>query len=156
GDGQHVLFTSDREGDSAIYWQRADGSGSPERLTRPAKGTTDAPNAWAPRSQAFSFVAIQRNATDNDIWLYSLPDKKAAPLIAMPSSNQGSAMFSIDERWIAYESNESGRYEVYVQPYPPTGAKFQITREGGHHPLWSRDGKELLFVRNSRLFSVNF
>jgi hypothetical protein len=88
------------------------------------------------------------------VWTYSLQDKKAAPLIEVPSSSQINPSFSPDGRWIAYASNETGNVEIYVQPFPSTGAKFQITRDGAGHPLWSPDGKELFYERAGRLFSV--
>lgn len=83
---------------------------------------------------------------------------KASPFGDVSSSYARSeASFSPDGRWLAYPSSESGRYEVYVQPFPATGAKYQITKGGSipnHHPIWSPDGKELFYVSAGRLFSV--
>lgn len=62
------------------------------------------------------------------------------------------AQFSPDGRWIAYASNESGKFEVYVQPYPPSGSKWQVSDLGGRQPAWRRDGKELFFVSDERKF----
>jgi serine/threonine-protein kinase len=69
---------------------------------------------------------------------------------------QEDGVFSPDEHWFAYSSNESGRDEIYLQPYPPVpNVKFQITRGGGHSPLWVPGGKELIFVNGGALFSVS-
>jgi hypothetical protein len=89
------------------------------------------------------------------LWIYSVPDKKMTPVIQIPGSAQNNANLSPDGRWLAYHSNETGRFEVYVQPFPGTGGKFQITRDGGQHPLWSPDGKELFYESTGRLFSVS-
>jgi eukaryotic-like serine/threonine-protein kinase len=156
GDGQRILFTSDREGDSAIFWQRADGSGPAERLTKPEKQIrAHVPGAWVPNTNKFLLYAFTSGSILG-VWTYSIQDRKASPF--GDAAFLSNAEFSPDGRWLAYQSNETGRYEVYVQPYPPTGAKYQMTKGGGvdsHHPLWSPDGKELFYVNLTRLFSVS-
>lgn len=87
-------------------------------------------------------------------------DAKPKALIDAPSSNQNNSGFSPDGRWIAYWSNESGRNEIYVQPFSPTGAKYQITTTTqGIFPVWSPDGKQIFYVQNTggigRIFSVD-
>jgi len=157
GDGERVLYRSDRENGQAIYSQRADGTGTAERITPPeiAGAQAPVPNSWSTKNQMFSFMG-EKNG-DYSVWTYSIPDKKFAIFFDAPSSAQNESAFSPDGKWIAYHSNESGRYDVYVQPVPATGAKFQITRPPGaqgHHPLWSPDGKELFYMSNQQLFSV--
>jgi Tol biopolymer transport system component len=145
-DGQRVAFQSDREGDLAIFWQRADGSGAAERLTKPEPTTSHIPEAWSPTGETLLFSAVK----DADVFLWSLtlPGKKAAPFGAVHSTiGPATAAFSPDGRWVAYYSNESGPIMVYVQPFPATGAKYQISKEPqAHHPVWSPDGKEILYV----------
>src|SRR5262249_6973248 len=83
-------------------------------------------------------------------------DRKPKPLLVQPQS-QFNAVFSPDGRWLAYASNElefTGRPEIFVQPYPLTGAKYKITTDGGGDPLWSPDGKELFYSWDSKLFAV--
>ena len=151
-DGERLIFISVRQGQPAIYWQRADGVGAPERLTETAR----APESVSVQNQMLSFITLKTDAgaADYDVWTYSFRDKKAAPLIEIPSSAQHSSRFSPDGRWIAYVSDETGRLELYVQPFPTTGAKFQITKNGGGHPLWSPDGRQLYFDNAGRMFSV--
>ena len=72
-------------------------------------------------------------------------DKKPVPLLVTPFSER-EARFSPDGKWFAYSSDESGKRDVYVQPFPPTGAKWQVSVGGGHTPLWRGDGKELFYV----------
>jgi len=77
------------------------------------------------------------------------------PLLDTLGVTQHSSRFSPDGKWIAYTSIETGRFEVFVQPFPRTGAKFRVTQQGGGHALWSNDGKELLFDNNRQLFAVS-
>ena len=87
-------------------------------------------------------------------WRYSTLTKKAEPLVQVPGSMQHSSRISPDEHWLAYVSNETGRFEIYVQPLPTTGAKFRITKEGGEHPVWSVDGREIFYDHNGRLYAI--
>ncbi len=77
------------------------------------------------------------------IWALSLDDGTAAVLIDDPNSIQNAPRFSPDGKWIAYHSNESEVFEVYLQPFPLTGRKQRLV--DGHHPIWSRDGQQLIF-----------
>jgi Tol biopolymer transport system component len=78
---------------------------------------------------------------------YSLQDRRATEIVGIQSTTPINAAFSPDGRWIAYQSGDSGRDNLFVQPFPPTGATFQISRnEDAHHPAWSRDGKELFYI----------
>src|SRR5262245_25884770 len=140
-DGERIFFIAFHNGEQALYWRRADGSGGSELLTEPAR----APEHWLKKMQSITFITLHNG--DYDIWRYSFSDKKAAPLVQLARSSQHSSRVSPDERWLAYVSDETGRFEVYVQPLPPTGAKFQITKEGGEHPVWSPDGRELVYNR---------
>ena len=91
------------------------------------------------------------SAEPNDLLLLPLDVSgdaaKAQPLLANPRYNERDGEISPDGRWLAYSSNESGRYEVYVRPFPNVdGGRWQVSVEGGVYPLWSRSGKELFFV----------
>ena len=144
-DGERVAFQSDREGDLGIFWQRADGNGAAERLTRPAQGTSHSPESWAPDGDKIP-VQCEYKAPRSSLWTFSLREKKAEPFGGAQPSNgpPPRAMFSPDGRWVAYGSDEPGT--VYVQPFPATGAKYQISRDTGHSPLWAPDGKEIFYV----------
>ena len=84
--------------------------------------------------------------TGNDIFVLPLfGDRKPIPFLHTQFS-EGQGQLSPDGRWMAYASNETGRYEVYVQPFPPSGAKWLISPGGGGHPRWRRDGKELFYL----------
>jgi serine/threonine-protein kinase len=144
-DNQRVAFQSDREGDLGIWWQRADGNGTAERLTRPDKGVADVPDSWAPDGQTFSFTEEKTGASE--VWTYSLHDKKATVLAATPGTPLGKSVFSPDGRWVAYQLNAQPNSRIYVRPFPRTETEFVAPVDGdSHHPVWSPDGKELMYV----------
>jgi Tol biopolymer transport system component len=146
-DGERIFFIANHNGQEALYWRSADGAGEPELLAESAR----APEHWLPKMKSITFITLK---SDYDIWRYSFSDKKATPLVEVPRTSQHSSRVSPDERWLAYVSDESGRFEVYVQPIPATGAKVQVTKDGGEHPVWSPDGRTIFFNRGDRLFSV--
>ena len=143
-DGKRVAFQSDREGDLAIFWQSVAG-GTAERLTRPEAGTSHVPESWSPRDEVFLFSVTKDPETS--LWTFSIRDRNASRFADVTSTGvPTNAVFSPDGRLVAYQAGETGTAEAttYVQPFPPTGAKFEIARGG--RPMWSRDGKELFFV----------
>ena len=151
-DGRRVAFQSDRDGDRAIFWQSADG-GTAERLTRPEPGTTHVPESWAPQADVFLFSATKE--TETTLWTFSVRDRRASRFGDVTSSAfPTDAVFSPDGRWVAYQAGDLGTGEAttYVQPFPATGAKYEIARGG--RPMWSRDGKELFFVPAPGQFTV--
>jgi dipeptidyl aminopeptidase/acylaminoacyl peptidase len=143
-DGTRVAFQSDREGDHGIFWQSASG-GTAERLTRAEAGASHVPESWSRRDDVFLFSVTKGSETS--LWTFSVQDRKSSRFDEVTSTGvPTNAVFSPDGRWVAYQSGEAGTGEAttYVQPYPPTGTKFEIARGG--RPMWSRDGKELFFV----------
>ena len=146
-DGDQIVFTRDEQNQQALFIGRADGTGSAERLA-----TGRAPESWSAQNQVMSFITLSNYYS---IWTYSLRNKKATPLIDTPGVTQHSSRFSPDGKWIAYTSIETGRFEVFVQPFPRMGAEFRVTKQGGGHALWSPDGKELFFDNNQQLFAVS-
>jgi len=153
-DGRHVAFQSDRDGPPAIYWQPVDG-GPAERLTTPEPGASHVPESWSPRGDVFLFSVAR--GSDVSLWTFSVRDRKALPFADVSSTAfPTDAVFSPDGRWVAYQTGQAGSGEptTFVQPYPPTGAKFQIARGG--RPLWSPDGSQLFFIPGpSRFMAVS-
>ena len=146
GDSLRVAFQSDREGDSAVWWQPAD-SGTAERLTRPDPGISHVPESWSPDGEVLLFSATKDSISS--LWTYWLRDRKATPFSDVKGSSlPTNATFSPDGHWVAYQFKEPGSTGTepvtHVEPFPPTGKKNQIVQGG--RPMWSRDGKELFFV----------
>jgi Tol biopolymer transport system component len=155
-NGERVVFQSDREGDLGIFWQRADGTGAAERLTRPEPGASHVPESWSRTGDRLLFGVTKGRViglaggerSTAALWTLSLQDRKAIPFGEVRLSSTlpvPNAVFSPDGRWVAYSSNEmgAGPPSVFVQPFPATGAKYLIG--SGRDPIWSQDGQELFF-----------
>lgn len=145
-DGRYIVFQSDREGDLAIYQQRADGSGTAERLTRPDKGVAHIPESWSPQEDRFAFSAGRDQ--EGTLWTFSMKDRTATRFGDAQSRSPFNSAFSPDGRWIAYTLRGQGN-NIYVEPFPATGVKHQITTENGHHPVWLPDGHLSFRVGNN-------
>jgi serine/threonine-protein kinase len=142
-DGRYLAFGSDRFGVTNLFRQAADASGEPERLLTSA--ATQMPIAYAPDGRLLFSAAVPGH--QRDIYVLSLDgERHSEPLIAT-TANELTAEVSPDGRWIAYDSNESGQFEVYMRAYPDTsaGRRWQISSGGGRQPLWSHDGRELFY-----------
>jgi serine/threonine-protein kinase len=166
-DGKRIAFQSNKEGPLNLFWQLADGSGGLERLT--ISDNTQTSNSWSPDGQLLAFHEIDP-AAQRDIWVLRMGDpsptsgqvpsagsgqvRKAQPFLRTPFDEAG-ARFSPDARWLAYISNESGRYEIYVQPYPGPGGKWQVSTEGGTEPVWNLNGRELFYRSGDKMMAVD-
>jgi hypothetical protein len=91
-----------------------------------------------------------RPGTKSDVWVWQLDDDRPPVPVLQSPSNEGQSQVSPDGRFIAYISDESGRFEVYVQPFPLGQEKWQISAGGGFDPRWRRDGRELFYVAADR------
>ena len=129
----------------------ADGSGGLERLT--TSEYVNVPISWSPDGQLLAFIE-NNPTTGQDIWVLRLerPQGAAVPPNAF---NESVPRFSPDGRWLAYISNESGRFEIYVQPYPGPGGKWQISTDGGTEPVWNPNGRELFYRSGDKMMAVD-
>jgi Tol biopolymer transport system component len=144
-DGQRIVFQSDREKDLGLFWQRADGSGTAERLTTAEGKTVHAPQAWTPDGKTLIFSVIDGSG-NGSLWFVSIEQgSKPKVLLDRTDSAYRSAALSVDGRWIAYTANEAGGSNIFVQPVPPTRAKYQITTDRGVSPIWTSDGRHLIY-----------
>ena len=110
-------------------------------------------HSWSPDGKLLAFSEVHPS-TNGDIWMLPLEGEgKPEPFLQTPSSETG-PVFSPDGQWLAYRSNESGRQEIYVQPFPETGAKWQISTEGGEEAVWAPSGKELFYRSGDRMMAV--
>jgi len=153
GDSQWIAFQSDREGDLGIYMQRADGSSpTAERLTKPETGVAHIPESWSGDGRTLLFSAKKDGRFS--LWTLSLDTRRITPFGKMPESRfQFGATFSPDDHWVAYTlttvGDDAARSDtgVYVQPFPPTGASYQVPKEyADFHPAWGTSSAELFYI----------
>jgi eukaryotic-like serine/threonine-protein kinase len=146
-DGQSILFTSDRDqpGRADLYRMPADGSGAPERL---------APSDRDQSASDWSSRGVIAYLQEGDVWVIP-PDSEARPFFTTSEATEGWPTFSPDGRWLAYASNQTGRFEVYVRPYPAAEPATLVSTAGGSRPLWSRDGRTLFYDDDSTLMAVD-
>jgi serine/threonine protein kinase/Tol biopolymer transport system component len=151
-DGERIIFRSERGGSPNVYWQRADGSDPAEPLFPTPR--PQFPYSLSPDGTRL-FLAQLSPPTQADIGVLKLNDRRTELLIQTPFQEFG-AEVSPDGRWLAYQSNESGQYEIYVRPLPDVDqGRWQISTSGGTRPAWARNGRELYYVDASdRLTAV--
>ena len=128
----------------SLYWQPADGSTAAERLTTAEEGTLHWSGSWSPDGQVLSFMV--QSGADWDIWTLPVADGeyRTEPLYDVEGRVHMSPEFSPDGRWLAYASGPvSSDQDIYVEPFPPTGRRERISREGGYWVVWSREGDQL-------------
>jgi serine/threonine-protein kinase len=151
-DGKRIVYTSFREGQYGLYWKAADGSGPEERLTTSPHFLHT--YTWSGDGHRLAYNEFHPE-TGGDIWVLDLQgDRKPQSFLRTPFQELFPA-FSPDGRWMAYSSNEAGRVEVYVQPYPGPGAKVQMSTQGGDHPLWAANGRELYYLNGEGMMAVS-
>jgi DNA-binding winged helix-turn-helix (wHTH) protein/Tol biopolymer transport system component len=153
GDPNRVVFTSGQPpGQGDLYSIPADGSDRAALLHHSPhfKFATSS----APAARLLSFVEL-RPDTKSDIWLLHLDGKPAARLFLQTPFDEESPALSPDGQWLAYDSDESGRPEVYVRPVVAADRKWQLSIDGGDRPRWSGDGRRIVFRSGRRMMAVD-
>jgi serine/threonine-protein kinase len=160
-DGKHLVFQSVSNG-SSFFWVRSDGAGEPQRLLESPNNA--APWSFSPDGRRLAYFESSPD-TGYNLWTLPLdltdPDhpKPGQPeLFLRTPANENVPKFSPDGRWIAYRSDESGSYEIYVRPFPAgSGGKSQISAGGGLYALWSKNGRELFYeTADNRIMVVDY
>lgn len=126
-----------------LYAINADGSGQPERLT--TSEYLQVPSSWASTSNAIAFLQRPGPGDESGIWVLPMGADRKPRLFLASRFNLTHPDLSPDGQWMAYVSNESGTQEVYVQAYPGPGEKVRISTAGGTEPIWTANGRELLY-----------
>jgi serine/threonine-protein kinase len=141
-DGRHLAFGSDRFGYTNLFMQAADGSGQSEHLV--ASERIQMPLSFTPDGRLLFSEEVPGQG--RNIHALALDGSGEVSVVIATPANELNAEVSPDGKWLAYDSNESGQFEVYVRPYPNVGeARWKISLQGGRQPLWSRDGRELFY-----------
>jgi serine/threonine protein kinase/Tol biopolymer transport system component len=146
-DGSRVIYASRRKGHMDLYVKTASGADSDQVLW--ADGVDKYPQSWSPDGRFLLYVTLG-GPTGQDLWVLPLSGDERKPFRFLQTRfNNGTGQFSPDGHWIVYRSNETGRFEIYVAPFPGPGGKWQISTTGGTLPRWRRDSKEILYVAPS-------
>jgi eukaryotic-like serine/threonine-protein kinase len=131
--------------------QPTNGSGNQEKLETPQVASTL--SSWSSDGR-YIFLSVQNNTTRFDVYYFDLKgNRNLTPFLNSPA-NERYAVLSPNGKWLAYESDESGRFEVYVTAFPEHGGKWQVSNGGGDFPSWSRDGKQLYYSSGDKLMGV--
>jgi Tol biopolymer transport system component/DNA-binding winged helix-turn-helix (wHTH) protein len=142
-DGNRLIFNSDRKGHFDIYQKDADGVGA-ERLLLESNMDKH-PKSWSPDGRFILYSTVDPK-TKVDLWVLPMSgDRKPFPFL-QTEFTEVNGQFSPDGRWIAYDSDESQRSEVYVAPFPGPGARLRISTLGGQRPRWRGDGREIFYL----------
>ena len=162
-DGRRLAYSGFAIGAPAGFVKNTDGSGKAERLTAAPtaeRGLAEFPNSWSPDGGVIAYVVAlnligkPERAFARDIWLVSADGKRQSRAWMETPHTESAAAFSPDGRWMAYVSDESGRQEVYVRPFPGPGGRFQVSSNGGAEPVWTREGREILYRRGGEFVAA--
>ena len=151
-DGETIVFNSTRKGPGDLYRRKSNGSEAEELLYTDGRGKV--PTSFSPDGKFLLYFANDPKTSNDDIWV--LPDPLRAAGASKPypwlhtSFNEQRAQFSPDGKWVMYQSDESGRTEIYVTTFPGPGGKRQISSGGGQYPRWRADGREIFYVNPTR------
>jgi Tol biopolymer transport system component len=154
-DGKQVAYSANRGASWGIYRMDASGAGQEELLLGGSKSGA-VPSSWSPDGRHLLYQTgdnqVSGGAENQDIFLLPLTgspqERKPVPYLQTPFRERN-AQFSPDGKWVAYQSNESGHDEVYIQAFPSTGAKWQVSNNEGIQPRWRGDGRELFFISST-------
>jgi Tol biopolymer transport system component len=151
-DGSEITFVSNREGDWGFYSQSIDGVGEPEALLETPGNKWL--GSWTPDGGTLVFVTSGQD-TGGDIWTATKgADVTTSPFLAS-SASMWSPALSPDGRWLAYQSYESGKSELYVVSFPAMTTKWKVSRGGGRRPRWKSDGSRIYFQSDSDVMVVD-
>ena len=149
-DGQRIVYASSEKGiPPNLWWIRADGGGDAQRLTE--SKNAQIPSSWSPDGKILAFFESSPTTFYDAMIMPIEGSEKSGWKPGQPKPFVNTAFneilpaFSPDGKWIAYQSNESGTFEIYVRPFPGPGGRWQVSAGGGGYPTWSRNGKELFY-----------
>jgi len=153
-DGEWVAFQSDSEGDQAVFRRRADGSGDPERLTTPEEGVDHIPEAWSPTGDRLAISVVSSDAVE--LWMWTPTDGTMERFGSLQSPAPFDVKFSPDGALIAYTDRANGAAS-YIQAVTTPDTRYQIGRDDelAHHPLWSPDGRRLIYFPGGNAAAVS-
>ncbi|MDQ2666972.1 MAG: serine/threonine-protein kinase [Gemmatimonadota bacterium] len=150
-DGSRLLYRSTRDGASALWLQPADGSGVAERVT---PGSSVWEGVLSPDGNTVLYRETVAGKGGYRVLYRGLAGDREPHLFAASSGNLQMPRFSPDGKWVLYQSDESGQFEIYVRPFPSGSGKYQVSLSGGTEPLWSQDGQRIYYRRGTQLVTA--
>jgi eukaryotic-like serine/threonine-protein kinase len=155
-DGKRIFFWSFREGKYDTYWKSANGTGKDEFLGVNILGRSVVPDSWADHGNTLVFTGWHAGYRGG-IGMLSMEGDRKPKFLLDEKYHEFHPRISPDGRWMAYTSNEKGREEVYVRPFPDVkeGGRWQISTGGGDSPLWSKDGREIFYRSGNAVIAVS-
>ena len=151
-DGAFIYYSNDRRNDGAIFRRRSDGTGAAEEVGTTHEGLWP---GWVASDGRWMVVGTVAGKTGWDLLRFDIATRKVSPLVTTPFFDQDPAL-SPDDRLLAYASEESGRWEIYVQALDGERGRWQVSTDTGQRPRWRADGRELFFLAvPDRLMSVD-
>jgi len=152
-DGSRIVFASNRTGVYNLFWKSSTSNGNDELLLESSQSKF--PMDWSSDGR-FILYRVSDSRDGLDLWVLPLFGDRMPFAFVKTAYDERDGKFSPNVRWVAYQSNESGHYEIYVQPFPGPGREQQVSNKGGTQPRWNSDGKELFYVAaDGKLMSVS-
>src|SRR2546426_5106346 len=142
-DDASIVFTATEGG--GLRRKASTGAGNDEQLN-PGNSPKVSSSWSSDRRFVLYFTPTQSPGTGADLWVLPVTGDRAASLVLQTPFNEIWPKFSPDGRWIAYQSDESGQYEIYVTPFQGSGGRWRVTVAGGTYPRWRNDGKEIFYL----------
>ncbi len=152
-DGKRIAYVTRPGGEWEIRSKAADGSGAEETLLA-RQDLYLGPGSWSPDGKFLAYTSLSPD-TGLEVSVLPLEGERKPRPFAHTKFNECCPAFSPDGHWMAYMSNETGRNEVYVQPFPGPGGKWQVSTDGGGQPVWGRSGRELFYLNWNKVMSVS-
>jgi Tol biopolymer transport system component len=152
-DGARIVFRSSRKGSLDLFEKPSSNAGNEQLLLQSDQFKN--PTDWSSDGRFILFTSTDPK-TGNDLWVLPMDKEKKPFAFLKTPSDENVARFSPDGRWVAYQSNETGRFEIYVRPFPGPGGQWQLSTLGGTQPRWGRNGKELFYLAaDGKLMAVS-
>ena len=147
-EGARIAFQGQRSGKSSLRYRLINRTGDDESLLEVSGGIW--PSAWSADGRFIAYTLMGSFPFKSDIWVLPLFGDRKPFAVAETAFTENSPAFSPNGRWVAYTTNEDGQFNVSVQPFLRAGGKYRVSRDGGSHPVWRADGRELFYLAADR------
>jgi serine/threonine-protein kinase len=153
-DGSRLAYGSTRSGRPATYVRTLGGAGTESTLTANDQTNLNFPFSWSPDGRFLAGVSVNPT-TANDIWVYDINDPSRSRAFVATQFREGAPTFSPDGRFIVYVSEQTGRTEIVMRPFPGPGDEIAISSGGGKEPVWARKAGQLFYRQDDAMMVVD-